>query len=70
MLCKFIKTQIRGALIIRLTLSQLEPVYIFDIQPATYTSTIQGETLTKERGHAGLVFQMKQEKILNSLFLI
>lgn len=59
-----LKTQIRGALIIRLTLSQLEPVYIFDIQPATYTSTIQGETLTKERGHAGLVFQMKQEKDL------
>ncbi|WP_407512360.1 hypothetical protein [Acinetobacter baumannii] len=59
-----LKTQIRGALIIRLTLSQLEPVYIFDIQPATYTSTIQGETLTKERGHAGLVFQMKYEKDL------
>jgi len=59
-----LKTQIRGALIIRLTVSQLEPVYIFDIQPATYTSTVEGETLIKERGHAGLVFQMKYEKDL------
>ncbi|KQG95748.1 hypothetical protein APC57_06275 [Acinetobacter baumannii] len=59
-----LKTQIRGALIIRLTVSQLEPVYIFDIQPATYTSTVEGENLTKERGHAGLVFRMKQEKDL------
>ncbi|MCU4504161.1 hypothetical protein KTI78_13400 [Acinetobacter sp. WU_MDCI_Abxe161] len=58
------KTQIRGALIIRLNVSQLEPIYIFDIQPAIYTSTVEGETLTKERGHAGLIFRMKQEKNL------
>ncbi|MEB6558033.1 hypothetical protein [Acinetobacter baumannii] len=59
-----LKTQIRGALIIRLTVSGPEPIYIFDIQPATYTSTEEGETIKKEKGHAGLVFQMKQEKNL------
>lgn len=56
------KTQTRGALVIKLIISQTDPIYIFDIQPATYTSIIEGETLIKERGHAGLIFRMKQEK--------
>lgn len=56
------KNQRRGALIIRLTTSKTEPIYIFDIQPATYTSVIKDKTLIKERGHSGLIFQMKQEK--------
>lgn len=61
------KTQIRGALVIKLIISQTDPIYIFDIQPATYTSIIEGETLIKERGHAGLIFQMKQEKDIEQL---
>lgn len=51
------KTVLRGALVIRLSLVNCPPVYIFDIQPATYVSTVEGESILKERGHAGVIFR-------------
>ena len=53
------KTALRGALVIRLSLVGCPPVYIFDIQPATYVSTVEGESVLKERGHAGVIFRSK-----------
>ena len=53
------KTALRGALVIRLSLVGCPPVYIFDIQPATYVSTVDGESVLKERGHAGLIFRSR-----------
>ncbi|WP_291372693.1 hypothetical protein [Acinetobacter sp. UBA6720] len=53
------KTALRGALVIRLSLVGCPPVYIFDIQPATYVSSIEGESIFKERGHAGVVFRSR-----------
>lgn len=53
------KTAPRGALVIRLTLVVCPPVYIFDIQPATYVSTVEGESVLKERGHAGVIFRSR-----------
>ena len=32
---------------------------IFDIQPATYVSTVDGESVLKERGHAGVIFRSR-----------
>ena len=53
------KTALRGALVIRLSLVGCPPVYIFDIQPATYVSTVEGESVLKERGHAGVIFRSR-----------
>lgn len=53
------KTALRGALVIRLSLVNSPPVYIFDIQPATYVSTVYGESVLKERGHAGVIFRSR-----------
>lgn len=53
------KTALRGALVIRLSLVNSSPVYIFDIQPATYVSTVDGESVLKERGHAGVIFRSR-----------
>jgi len=53
------KTALRGALVIRLSLVNSPPVYIFDIQPATYVSTVDGESVLKERGHAGVIFRSR-----------
>ena len=53
------KTALRGALVIRLSLVNSPPVYIFDIQPATYVSTVEGESVLKERGHAGVIFRSR-----------
>ncbi len=53
------KTAPRGALVIRLSLVGCPPVYIFDIQPATYVSTVEGESILKERGHAGVIFRSR-----------
>lgn len=53
------KTALRGALVVRLSLINSPPVYIFDIQPATYVSTIDGESVLKERGHAGVIFRSR-----------
>lgn len=53
------KTALRGALVIRLSLINSPPVYIFDIQPATYISTVEGESVLKERGHAGVIFRSR-----------
>ena len=53
------KTALRGALVIRLSLVNCPPVYLFDIQPATYVSTVDGESVHKERGHAGLIFRSR-----------
>ena len=53
------KTRLRGALVIRLSLVNCPPVYIFDIQPATYISTVEGESVLKERGHAGVIFRSR-----------
>lgn len=53
------KTRLRGALVLRLSLVGCPPVYIFDIQPSTYVSSIEGERILKERGHAGVVFRSR-----------
>ncbi len=53
------KKALRGALVIRLSLVNSPPVYIFDIQPATYVSTVEGESILKERGHAGVIFRSR-----------
>ena len=46
-------------MVIRLSLVNCPPVYLFDIQPATYVSTVDGESVLKERGHAGLIFRSR-----------
>lgn len=53
------KKATRGALVIRLSLTNYPPVYIFDIQPTIYVSNVEGKSILKERGHSGLIFRSK-----------